>query len=202
MRSSFGSASRQFSPARLERQSIAGLGLLLAFLAVAGCGGSESSANSPSRALSAATKHDADLFDDAIEPKAVGLDYDQALDPRIDSKFRERAQVADGIVRARIETVTARGEGTEARYDLAFRSVEKLAGQPPKDDFTLHIEGDNPSSGIVRSMQTTLGGKTFVVFMREFKRADGEPEWHFHMSPDTKEVAGAARDATTLAQMQ
>ncbi|MEO8874834.1 MAG: hypothetical protein ABI461_04530, partial [Polyangiaceae bacterium] len=201
MRSSFRSRLRPFFPV-VAHQRLAALVLAgVATAVMGGCGGSGSSANSPSHPLSALTKHDADLFDDAIEPKAVGLDYDAAVDPRIDSKFRERAQLADGIVRSRLETVTVRGDGATARYDMAFRAVEKLAGDAPKDEFTLHIEGDNPSSAIVRSMQTTLGGKTFVVFMREFARADGEPEWHFHISPDTKEVASAARDATTLAQM-
>src|ERR1017187_10205943 len=98
-------------------------GVLLAALALSlsGCGGTESGANSPSRALPAYSGHQAELFDDGIDPKAVGLDYDGALDPRLDTKFRERAQLSDAVLRAKIETVTVRGEGAEARYDLAFR---------------------------------------------------------------------------------
>ena len=180
-------------------------GVLLASFALvgSGCGGTESGANSPSRALPAYSGHDAELFDDAIEPKAVGLDYDQGLDPRIDTKFRERAQLSDAVLRAKVETVTVHGDGPEARYDLSLKTIEKLSGaNPPHDEFTLHLEANNPSAGIVRTMQTTLGGKGFVTFVREFARADGEAEWHFHLSPDTKEAASAARDAQTAAEMK
>ena len=180
-------------------------GVLLAALVIcpAGCGGPETGANSPSRNLPAYSGHDVELFDDGIDPKAVGLDYDGALDPRLDTKFRERAQIADAVLRAKVDTVTVRGEGPSARYDLAFKTLEKLSGEnPPQGDFTLHIEEANPSSGIVRTMQTTLGGKSFVTFVREFKRADGDAEWHFHLSPDTKEAVSAARDAMTTYEMK
>ncbi len=180
-------------------------GVLLTALALSagGCGGSETGANSPTRGLPTYTGHQVELFDDGIDPKAVGLDYDGALDPRLDTKFRERAQLSDAVLRAKVDTVTVRGEGAAARYDIAFKTLDKLSGEnPPQADFTLHIEEANPSSGIVRTMQTTLGGKSFVTFVREFIRADGEAEWHFHLSPDTKEAVSAARDATTMAEMK
>ena len=170
-------------------------------LALAACGGTDAHGRSPDSPLPAYAAHAAELFDDAIEPQAVGLEFEAPVDPRIDPKFRERAQVSDAILRARVDTVTERGDGPSARYDIAFKVIEKIAGQsPPKDEFTLHILGDNPSSGILRTMQTQLGGKTFVVFVREFARPDGEGEWHFHLSPDAKNVASAARDATALTQ--
>jgi hypothetical protein len=184
------------------RSSFAMVGAALAFSALA-CGGPESGANSPSRALPAYTGHDVELFDDGIDPKAVGLDYDGALDPRLDTKFRERAQISDAVLRAKVDTVTVRGDGPGARYDLAFKTIEKLSGEnAPPSDFTLHIEEVNPSSGIVRTMQTALGGKSFVTFVREFQRADGEAEWHFHLSPDTKEAVSAARDAFAAYEMK
>jgi hypothetical protein len=184
------------------RSSFAMFGAALALSALA-CGGPESGANSPSRPLPAYTGHDVELFDDGIDPKAVGLDYDGALDPRLDTKFRERAQISDAVLRAKVDTVTVRGEGPAARYDIAFKTIEKLNGEnAPPADFTLHIEEANPSSGIVRTMQTTLGGKGFVTFVREFKRADGEAEWHFHLSADTKEAVSAARDAFTAYEMK
>ena len=172
-------------------------------LALAACGGGDANgrSRSPDRPLPAYTGHAAELFDDAIEPQAVGLEFETPLDPRIDPKFRERAQVSDAILRAKVDTVTARGDGAQARYDIAFRVVEKIAGMnPPHDEFTLHVEGDNPTAGILRTMQTQLGGKTFVAFVREFVRPDGDGEWHFHLSPDAKNVASAARDATALTQ--
>lgn len=166
-----------------------------------GCGGSEPGSRHPDRPLPAYSGHAAELFDDSIEPQAVGLEFEAPTDPRVDTRFRERAQTSDAILRAKVETVTARGDGASARYDIAFRVLEKISGEnPPRDEFTLHVEGDNPTSGILRSMQTQLGGKTFVVFVREFVRPDGDGEWHFHMSQDAKNVVSAAKDATALMQ--
>ena len=172
-------------------------------MAFAACGGGDANGHShtPDRPLPAYTGHSTELFDDAIEPQAVGLEFETPIDPRIDPKFRERAQVSDAILRAKVDTVTARGDGATARYDITFQVIEKISGEhPPHDPFTLHVEGDNPTSGILRTMQTQLGGKTFVAFVREFVRPDGDGEWHFHLSPDAKNVASAARDATALSQ--
>src|SRR5262245_17655251 len=54
------------------------LGLVAALTAAAaGCGGAEAS----SRAVSPYQGHPADLFDDTIEPAAVGLDFDKGYAP-------------------------------------------------------------------------------------------------------------------------
>ncbi len=188
------------SPRFISRFPAFGSALLVTLVA---CGGSDATGHghTPDRPLPAYTGHGAELFDDAIEPQAVGLEFETPLDPRIDPKFRERAQVSDAILRARVDTVTERGDGADARYDISFKVVEKISGaNPPHDPFTLHVQGNNPTTGILRTMQTQLGGKMFVVFVREFVRPDGDGEWHFHLSPDAKNVASAARDATALNQ--
>ena len=166
------------------------------------CGGSGQGSRSPDRPLPAYAGRPTELFDDVIEPQAVGLAFEPAADPRSDPKFRERAQTSDAVLQVKVMTVTSRGDGAGARYDLAFHTLQKVSGEnPPRDDFTLHVEGDSPSAGIVRTMQTQLGGKTFVVFLREFVRADGEGEWHFHLSPDQKNVISAAHDANAFVQV-
>ncbi|MEO8801005.1 MAG: hypothetical protein ABI551_24145 [Polyangiaceae bacterium] len=178
------------------------LAISLAGGSLAACGGSGRDGQFPDRPLPAYAGRSVELFDDAIEPQAVGLAFEPAADPRSDPKFRERAQTSDAILRVKIETVTSRGDGAGARYDLAFHTLQKVGGDnPPREDFTLHIEGDSPSAGIVRTMQTQLGGKTFVVFLRQFLRSDGEAEWHIHLSPDAKNVVAAAHDATALVQV-
>ncbi|MGH7284604.1 MAG: hypothetical protein ACRELY_24020, partial [Polyangiaceae bacterium] len=126
-------------------------------LALAACGGGDTKGHShtPDRPLPSYTGHAADLFDDAIEPQAVGLEFEAPVDPRVDPKFRERAQLSDAILRAKVDTVTERGDGADARYDISFKVVEKIAGQnPPRDPFTLHVTGDTPTTGILRTMQT------------------------------------------------
>jgi len=46
----------------------------------------------------------------------------------------------------------------------------------------------------VRSLDARLGGKTFVVFVRQFKGTDGEPRFYAHFSADTKDVIAAVKD--------
>src|SRR4051794_40119911 len=103
-------------------------GFVLAF-ATASCGGS-GGANSPSRPLPAWAGHATELFDDTIEPRAVGLELDRGGPaPRTDALLRERAQTGDAVVRVRVDTVTAQDDGVTARYDLGLRTLQNLGGE-------------------------------------------------------------------------
>jgi len=168
-----------------------------ALLAVTiGCG--KGAANGV-RPLPSYAGHETELFDDIIEPRAVGLELDRAGPPRSDATLRERTQVGDAVLRVRIETVTIHEDGVDTRFDLGMKTLESLAGShPPGTDFSVRLGKSSPSAGIVRSMATRLSGKTFIVFVREFIRADGDTELHFHVAPDDKEETKAVRDATAL----
>ena len=50
------------------------------------------------RPLPAYAGASATLFDDSVEPSAIGLDFDQSFDPMKDSAFRQRLHEADGVV--------------------------------------------------------------------------------------------------------
>jgi hypothetical protein len=139
-----------------------------------------------------------ELFDDAIEPRAAGLDLEQGSDPRTDALLRERAQVGDATLRVRIGTLTEKQEGAETRYQLGMKILETLTGlYPPADDFNVTMDATSPSVGIVRSLQDGIVGKTFIAFVRAFVRPDGDHELHFHLAPDTKSEIGAVQAATT-----
>ena len=176
-----------------------GLPLVLAASVTAlGCGGK--GASSPSRPLPSWAGHATELFDDAIEPRALGLELDRgAGSPASDPMLRERSQVGDAVLRVRVDTVTATDDGVNARYDIGLRTLEKLAGEnPPPEQFGVRVDKSSPASGLLRSFDTRLGGKTFIVFVREFVRPDGDTEWHFHFAKDDKLVASAVRDAVAL----
>ena len=118
----------------------------LALGATTACGGSRE-ADDPSRPAAAYSGRQADLFDDTIEPAAVGLDFDKGYTPRLDRTLRERAQVGDAVLRVRVSTVTAKTNGPDALYQLGLHTVEKLADRnPPPTDFTVQI---NKTSEIV-----------------------------------------------------
>lgn len=158
------------------------------------CGGS--GADAAKRPLPSYAGHATELFDDAIEPKAVGLELDQPIDPRGDARLRERAQVGDAVLRVRVSTVTAKEEDSGTRYVMGFDALEKLTGPfPPGDEFAVVVDRTSPSAGILKSFQGRLVGKKFVAFVRMFVRADGDRELHFHVAPDTKEEIAAVRAA-------
>jgi hypothetical protein len=159
------------------------------------CGGS--GANAPNRPLPSYVGHATELFDDAIEPKAVGLELETTTAPKMDARLRERAEVGDAVLRARVSTVTAKEEDSGTVYQVGFETLEKLAGPyPPGDDFGLRVDKGTPSMGILKSFQGRLVGKSFVVFVRLFVRPDGDKDMHFHVAPDTKEEVAAVRAAT------
>lgn len=180
-------------------RSIAWLGAWLGVWVGAGlcvsCGGS--GANAANRPLPSYVGHATELFDDAIEANAVGLDLEMPPPPKGDAKLRERAEVGDAVLRARVSTVTAKEEDSGTIYQVGFEVLDKLAGPyPPGEYFSVRVDRLTPSMGIVKSFQGRLVGKTFVVFLRMFVRPDGDRELHFHIAPDSKDEVAAVRAAT------
>ena len=175
-----------------------GLALLLG-LAALGCGGPD--ANAPGRPLPPYTGHATEVFDDAIEAAAVGLNLDD-LGPssRTDPQLRERTQTGDAVVRVKIETVTASDDTDSIKYTIGLRVVQVLTGDhPPSEQFSVIVNKSSPASGIVKGFDERLGGKSFVAFVREFQQGD-ERRVHFHYAPDTKEVIAAVKEAVDLAE--
>jgi hypothetical protein len=163
-------------------------------LVTTACGASATEANRP---LPSYAGHATELFDDAIEPRAVGLDIEQSADPRTDALLRERAQLSDGALRVRVSTLTEKTDGPESMFQLGLRTLETVAGPfPPPDDFTVTVHARTPSIGIVRNLESAIVGKTFVAFVRAFVLPDGDRELHFHFAPDTKPEVEAVREAT------
>jgi hypothetical protein len=167
-----------------------------------GCGASATTSGA-ARPLPSWTGRATDLFDDEIEPAAVGLDFQKSYNPRSDPQLRERAQVSDGVVRVRVATVTSKKDGPEAVYQIGLHVVEKLGGpRAPEGDFDVTITKASESHGIMKSFESRLVGYSFVAFVHDFVRADGDREVHFHLAPDTKEVKSAIGDAMALAYLK
>src|SRR5688572_5199258 len=180
---------------------VSGLLLLLAAASSSGCGSSKDP-NVPTRPLPGYSGHSADLFNDQIEPAAVGLDFDRGYSPRSDPNLRERAQTGDAVVRVKVTTVTAKKDGPDAVYQIGLRTVETINGKhPPPPDFTVTITKASESHGIMKNFESRLVGYAFIAFVREFVRPDGDREVHFHLAPDTKEVKNAVNEALVLTEV-
>jgi hypothetical protein len=188
--------------ALIAARGLAFAGLASLALALVGCGGGKD-AEAPGRPVTPYSGRQADLFDDTIEPAAVGLDFDKGYAPRVDKTLRERAQIGDAVIRVRVATVTTKKDGPDATYQLGLHTVEKLMGKnAPPADFTVQIGKTSEAHGIMKNFESRLVGYPFVAFVREFSAPGGEREIHFHLAPDTKEVKMAVSDAQLLADMK
>ena len=166
-----------------------------------GCGAGSATSRDPNRPLPSYTGHASDLFDDAIEPAAVGYELDRADVPMNSSALRERAEVGDAVVRARVTTITSKEEDRGNTWHIGFHTLQRLAGGGPlDDDFTLQVNPNGAASGILRAFEGRLVGKTFVAYVREYAAAPlpGESYLHFHLARDDKDQAAAVRAAVMV----
>ncbi len=172
---------------------------------LAGCGDG-AGAKSPSRPLSAYSGRMTDLFDDAIDPAAVGLDMDNSFHPRSDATLRERAQVSDAILRVKITTVTNKiDEGANGGYEVGVKQLEWIGGDHPPgtDQFNIRMRKSTQTNGIMKTMEGRMVGTEFIVFLRQFTGADpSERDFHAHFSPASKDVKAAIGDAIVLRELK
>ncbi|AGP34398.1 hypothetical protein [Sorangium cellulosum] len=146
--------------------------------------------------------HARDVFDDNIEPAAVGFSLD-GPSPRSDPFLRERAQTADVVARVRVSTVTVDSIGDQSTYHLGIQVGYPPLATPrvPDRTFELHIRPQSRSFAIAKAIDARLRGLIFIAFIRRFAGVDGEPEIHWHLSPDTAEVAAAVKEAVVLGEL-
>ena len=173
---------------------------------LAACGGGNLEVRNPDRPLPPYVGHSTELFDDGIEPPAVGYPMDAGGSPQTDTRVRERTQTGDAVVRARVRTVTSKVEDRGHSFQLGLHVVERLGGSGPLEtDFTLPVAESDPAAGIVRAFDARLIGKTFVVFVREFSHP-GAPEGEagdlrFHVAADSADELKAVKAAVTSEQV-
>jgi hypothetical protein len=177
-------------------------GLAAVVVATAACG---KGASGPGRDLPPYNGHSVDLFDDGIDPDAVGFQVAPGEPPMSDTRLRERTQTGDAVVRARVMTVTEKREEKRHTWQLGMHTLERLAGSGPlDDDFTVEVEDTDPGAPMVHAFEGGLVGKTFVAFVRAFARAGEPDEWdeHFHLAADSAAVKQAVQAAVLLQQVR
>lgn len=146
--------------------------------------------------------HARELFDDTIDPAAVGLSM-EGPSPRSDPFLRERAQTSDVVSRVRIQTVTVDSVGDQVTYHLGIQvGVPTLAtAKTPERSFELSIKPTSGAFGIAKAFDARLRGATFIGFIQRFASEGGETEIHWHLSADTAEVAAAIKEAVALREL-
>lgn len=180
--------------------------LLAAGLALGGpgCGEPPSGAHSaqPTGPLPVWEGHQREVFDDNLDPAAVGLSMD-APSPRTDPFLRERSQTGDIVARFKVQTVTLDSMGDSEHYHLGLLVGRPTLVEPrmPDSSIELAIRTGAPAFAVVKSFDARLRGKTFIGFVRKFQGADGEPELHWHLSADTEAVAASVKEAVALREL-
>lgn len=142
------------------------------------------------------------LFDDGIEPAAVGLDFGKTYNPKTDPKLRELSQTSDAVARVRVTTVTSRQDGPTSSYQLGLAPVETISGNLPAGELTVPVDPTNESYGIVKNFENGLVGRPFIAFVRSFSNESGDPDVHFHLTQDSPEVKTAITNAIALGELK
>jgi len=175
--------------------------LLIVVVACASCSGSRAKKADELPELTPYAGVDQELFDDRIDPLAVGV-ADVAMHARTDPVLRKRTRHADVVARFRVSTVTVDAVNGEPVYHvtLVFADAPMVRHRPVDNRMDLAIRQQSPAFGLVKWLDTRIIGKTFVGFVRQFAGID-ESEVHFHLSPDDAEVNAAVKDAKALEEL-
>jgi hypothetical protein len=178
----------------------AGATLVLAVLALlpgSGCGGDIGQARSRVPPLPAYTPGDARLFDDGVEARALGFEIGDTtgIDDRL---LPDRVEASDGVLRARVVTVTSKAEDSGMGLQLSLQPLETLAGRhAPDGDFTLFASAKSPALELMKAAEGRLAGLSFVVFVRSFADTAGnDGTLHFHLAPDDQAEQERVRAAS------
>jgi hypothetical protein len=172
-------------------------------IGMAGCGDPGADVKSPAAlGLPPWDDHARAVFDDNIDPAAVGYTMD-AMSARSDRFLRERAQTGELVGRLLVKTAGVSSVGDEATYQIGVQVIPPLFGPNPKIEdrnLDLVIKPSSPAFGIAKALDRRIQGLTFIGFIRRFASADGSDiELHWHLSPDTADVAEAVKEAEALA---
>jgi hypothetical protein len=174
-------------------------GALLAIsLSSVGCGGDAGPAASAAGAgLPKWDAHDREVFDDALDPAAVGLQM-EGPSPRMDRFLRERSQRAEVVGYMKISTVTVDTIGETKRVHVGVDVATPTLAKPRIADKSFELSMGAGSSVLPSGFESRLRNKTFIGFVRRYIGDDGEPVVHWHLSANTPEVAAAVKDAVAL----
>ncbi|MGH7439652.1 MAG: hypothetical protein ACRENE_28510 [Polyangiaceae bacterium] len=178
---------------------------LVTVMVVLGCGGGDAAARGPAGPPPPPYgERDAVLFDDGVEPGALGFGIAGITD-KDERLVNDRVAASDGVVRARVVTVTSKTEDSGTGLFISFRTIETLAGHgAPRGDFVVFESSKASGAGLLMAAASRLVGLTFIAYVRRFAGAprDGaeapdeserEGVLHFHLAKDGKDEQDRVR---------
>lgn len=138
------------------------------------------------------------IFDDAIDPSAIGVSMSGAS-PALDPLLKVRTQTADLVGRFTVATVTQDRNGESAQIHLTLRvEPTPLLRRGIDGPFVeLLVTEATEAFGLVTTYESALRGRTFIGFVKRFAGTDG-PALHWHLTADAPDVAQGAALAADL----
>ena len=188
-------SARRRSAARKIQVGRAGfahaLGVHVATLSTAGCGGR--AAEAPVAGKPAYAAEEATLFNDLFRPELFGLDAIEPA-PENDRLLPDRVARADVIVAARVVTVTRESDGRGGTYRVVVEPVARpLVGPPTDAPLALTVREKSHAYAFIDANRNACVGIRTLLFARSYD--DG---LHFHASVDTP----AVREAVIRARIE
>ena len=145
---------------------------------------------------------EANLFDDVVEPAALGSGVEPEGDRRVDMPLRSRAQRADHVLRVRVATVSSRPTSGDPAYEVLLKPVEAFTKRTVPETITLVVQKGDSSFALIKGHEGTLPGKTLVGFFKNFGTPQGEVVQHVHLAADSASVVAAVKDALLLDELR
>lgn len=142
----------------------------------------------------------AELFDNSIEPAAIGFSGQGTAEYR--NLLIERSQNAEYILRARIATVTTEGYEQTKKYNVTLKVAgEPLGGtKPPSDTFTVVLTPADSSYRLVRSRDLQLVGTPVIALMRRFTTREGKV-LRWYLAPDSQQTIDLVKQGQMLSRV-
>lgn len=176
--------------------------ILVACAAATGCARYRGRAKAASTGdLPPSAAEESPLFDDRIDPAAVGV-ADVTTQQDDEAALRGRARQANLVARMRVQAVSLESLNQQACYRLQFSVIgEPIVQRAFRErTFEVLLDPNAPAYNTVRWLDTAMVGKTFVGFVRQVT-GDGPPILRFHFSRDDAGVLRTVEEAKTIGEL-
>jgi hypothetical protein len=165
-----------------------------------GCGPARSANDIQIDKLPAYTGASVKLYNDSIEPSALGLSLDK-VSFKNDAVFRERVQQADVVSEVTITTVTIGKTEEKSVYFLQFEPQQGYTKQGlAADMIDLRVADGEGAYPLLNMIQTRARGRKFIGMWKRFREGN-VATLHWYFAPDNEDTVAAVKEALTLREL-
>jgi hypothetical protein len=153
---------------------------MIAVVASLGLGCAGGASNTPTTPFRAS---DAELFDNAVDLVATPAVIEGAWS----GAFERRVTRADVVAAVRTQSLSEELVRRRGAYRIEMEVSEWLKGSSSRE-LVLRVSDEEAGYRSVQVNEDRLLHDSFVAFVKWEKRRGGEPEAHWHLSPDSPGV--------------